>query len=546
MQPSDHFSVPLCRHATTVAALLVAVLLIVPVAAAFASVGRESADLRYQLTNAAQSWGGSRFDWKSLDAFYAQRHYRPVWCGPGGLKARAQLLLATLSHAGREGLNPDEYHVDSAEAQCGQHSPAQAAWVDILLTNAFFGYSRDVSSGNPELRKTDPSWFISAPVVNPAKVLESALSSNADFARTLAQLPPPQPAYRRLQAALARYRHLAAEGQWPDLPPGPALKEGVHDPQVALLRRRLALSGDLPAAAVSGKTTFGPHLKAAVERFQRRYGLAVDGIVGPLTRAALDVPPAARVEQIRLNMERWRWLPRHLGSRYIMVNLAGFRLRVVDHRQTVLSMRVIVGKPYRSTPDFSGRVTYLVFNPGWTVPPTIALDDLLPKERKNPDYLQSVGIQVFSGWGPHAVRLNPADVDWSRYGKGHFPFKLYQPPGPTNPLGRVKFIFPNRFGMYLHDTPSRELFSRNVRTFSSGCIRAAKPLQLAAYLLSDASHTWTVAEVKKAIATGATRSVRLPAAVPIYMVYFTAWADKDGTVHFRDDIYGRDRRLAAE
>ncbi|HKJ10187.1 MAG TPA: L,D-transpeptidase family protein [Gammaproteobacteria bacterium] len=534
------------RRVAGVGRLLVACVLAGCAAGAAAdTVSQRTAEaLRYQLTSAARSWGGSAFGWADLDAFYKQRRYRPVWCGPAGLNQRARVLIAALRHAGREGLDPGDYHINGAEAQCARQRPAAAAWVDILLTNSFFGYSRDVSTGRPELRETDPKWFIPTPSVAPVKLLESALSSPGGLARVLRNLPPPDPGYRRLRAALARYRAFAARGGWPDLPPGSSLKEGMRDPRVALLRQRLRLSGDLSDnAAAPHPKRFGPPLQAAVERFQQRYGLDADGVVGPLTRAALNVPAAARVEQIRLNMERWRWLPRDLGARYVMVNMAGFQLRVADHGHVVLEMPVIVGKPYRSTPAFSSTLSYLVFNPGWTVPRTIALQDMLPRERRNPDYLNTEGIEVFSGWSKDARRLDPTEIDWSRYGKDHFPFRLYQPPGPTNPLGRVKFMFPNPFDVYMHDTPARELFNRSVRTFSSGCIRVAKPLELAAYLLSDAERSWTVKDVQAEIDTGETRAVHLPRPLPIYLVYWTAWADADGVVHFRDDVYGRDRRM---
>jgi murein L,D-transpeptidase YcbB/YkuD len=242
-----------------------------------------------------------------------------------------------------------------------------------------------------------------------------------------------------------------------------------------------------------------------------------------------------------MNMERWRWLPRDLGSRYLLVNAADFVLKVVEAGRVVLDMDVVVGRPYRRTPLFTGQLRYLVFNPDWNVPPSIARKDLLPKIRKDPGYLAAHDFQLLSDWSPEARELDPLQVDWSAV-SGPFPYKLRQRPGPQNALGRIKFMLPNRYDVYLHDTPSQELFRKTVRSFSSGCVRVAEPIRLAEYLLSG-TEGWESGRIRATLQSGITTQVNLPLQIPVYFTYFTAWVDSQGTLQFRDDIYRRDGAL---
>jgi len=303
------------------------------------------------------------------------------------------------------------------------------------------------------------------------------------------------------------------------------------------------LSGDLEEDAEGGGDDFFDRgLELAVRRFQKRHGLTDDGVVGPATLEALNVPVAERLRQIELNLERWRWLPEDLGRRYILVNIADFELEVVEDGRRVLAMRVVTGKKMRLTPVFSGRMTYLVLNPYWHIPHKIAVKDVLPRIKRDPGYLVRQGIRVFESWDDLAPEIPPETIDWPAVTKHNFAFKLRQDPGPSNALGRVKLMFPNRFAVYLHDTPSRYMFRKNQRDFSSGCIRVEKPIDLAAYVL-DGDRKWTREKILSAIASGESRIAWLPEPIPVHVLYWTAWVDEEGTVQFRRDVYGRDRSL---
>jgi murein L,D-transpeptidase YcbB/YkuD len=238
-------------------------------------------------------------------------------------------------------------------------------------------------------------------------------------------------------------------------------------------------------------------------------------------------------------MERWRWLPRYLGRRYILVNIARFALEVIEDDKPIMSMRIIVGKPYQSTPVFNAAMTHLVVNPSWHVPISIAKEEILPLLRRDPGYLLRQNMRVYQGGGGE---VDPRSINWLQVSASNFPYRLRQIPGPHNPLGRVKFLFPNQFSVYLHDTSNRELFSRTVRTFSHGCIRIEKPLDLAEYLLRG-DPQWNRDKIQQAIARGLERTITLPAAVPVYLLYWTAWVGEDDAMHFRDDIYQRDMSL---
>jgi murein L,D-transpeptidase YcbB/YkuD len=265
-------------------------------------------------------------------------------------------------------------------------------------------------------------------------------------------------------------------------------------------------------------------------------------VVGPKTIRELNVSVEERVRQIELNLERLRWSFRNLGSQYILVNIADYRLEVVEDGKTVLAMKVIVGKPYWHTPVFSAEMTYLEINPTWNVPDSILQDDLLPKIKNDPTYFTEQDFTVLDGWGENAERIDPLFIDWTTVSGEDFPYRLRQEPGPRNPLGRIKFMFPNEFNVYLHDTPHRALFEKNVRTFSHGCIRLSQPIDAAVYLLQN-DHEWTKEKILEAVDSGETQIVRLKHPVRVHILYLTAWVDTNGLVQFREDIYSRDERL---
>jgi murein L,D-transpeptidase YcbB/YkuD len=256
----------------------------------------------------------------------------------------------------------------------------------------------------------------------------------------------------------------------------------------------------------------------------------------------MNVPAHARVRQIRLNLERWRWLPRELESPYVKVDIADYSLSVVEDRYPVIRMRAVVGREYRRTPVFSHRISYLVFNPYWTVPPTIAVKDILPKVKEDPAYLEREHIRVFSGWDEDSPELDPHTVDWAAMGPGNFKYRLRQEPGPHNALGRIKFMFPNKFNVYRHDTNKIGLFKKSDRSLSSGCIRVEKPVELAVYLLKNQTG-WNPGLVEEAFSGGQTKTVILSDPVAVHIKYWTAWMDETMTVHFRKDIYNRDTTL---
>ena len=413
------------------------------------------------------------------------------------------------------------------------------AGLELLSTDAFLLYGGHLLTGRVSPTDLEPSWNVEGRRGDLVSVLREAARTGA-VAEALQSLRPPQSEYAHLKTALQRYRRLAASGGWPAVPDGESLKRGAHGPRVDSLRRRLARTDDLPAVRSAALDSFGVALETAVVTFQERHGLEADGVVGPATRAALNVSADARAEQVAVNLERWRWLPQSLGRRHVLVNIAAFRLRVVEEGEDVLRMRAIIGRPYRQTPVFSGAISYLVLNPYWHVPHSIATKDKLPEIKKDPDYLARQQFEVLRGWGADAQPIDPSTIDWSRLSASNFPYRLRQRPGPLNALGQVKFMFPNRHSVYLHDTPTRGLFARAERSFSSGCVRVEKPIELAEYLLANQTQ-WAADRIQTALNTSAAeRSVFLPEPVPVHLQYWTAWADADGTVHFRADVYQRD------
>lgn len=468
--------------------------------------------------------------------FYTRRQNRPAWLARATLTADAVQLLDVLRSVDKEGLDPRDYHLPMMTS--GQLTANQ---LELLLTDAALRYAHDQLVGRYDPRRMDPQWFIMPPAApDSVGALQAALEKH-QVAQWLAALPPPHPDYARLRKALAHYRELAAQAPWPTLEAGPKLSPGEHDARVPALRQRLESSAELAHTETVDAMLYDDTLAKAVRRFQSTRGLEPDGIVGKATRDALNVSPQQRVRQLRSTMERWRWLPRQFGARHVRVNVASFELQVEENDKPVLSMNVIVGKEQLSTPAFRSQLTHVVFNPSWTIPYSIASKEILPKLKTNPGYLAEENIQVFDSAGGEP--LDPALIDWSQYTEKNFPYRLRQLPGPLNSLGQIKFLLPNSYAIYLHDTPNRRLFNKSVRALSHGCIRIQQPDALAEYLLGD--HTkWNPESITATIAQQQTRTVTLPQPIPIYLLYFTAWVDAEGVVQFRDDIYTRDVKLA--
>ena len=485
----------------------------------------------------------------SLRKFYTERGFAPAWSAGSRFTDQADSLLAAIEAAGLEGLSPSDYHLIPLRKALGTGPNAAVRTLglpgivdtELLLTDAWLLLATHCLSGKLDPTTLDPEWVVSRRQVDLSIVLETALREGT-VAATLRSLLPGQPGYAWLKAGLARYRRLAAQGEWPVVPAGPLLRPGGRDPRLSVLAQRLAAErGD--SLNVSGET-YEQDLVDAVKSFQRRQGLKVDGIVGPSTLSALNIGVLERIDEIRVNLERWRWLPQDLGPRHIVVNIADFHLRVIEGDGLILTLPVIVGKPFRRTPVFSATMSYLVFSPVWEVPPMLAEQDKLPLIRGNPEYLATYGFEVLSGWGADERIVDPDSVRWNEMKPGRFPYRLRQKPGPLNALGGVKFMFPNKFNVYLHDTPSRELFRESVRTFSSGCIRVQDTERLAALLLGDKPE-WTADAVTAAMTSGRERTVRLTRAIPVHLQYWTAWSDEHGGMEFRRDIYGRDKGVLA-
>jgi murein L,D-transpeptidase YcbB/YkuD len=393
--------------------------------------------------------------------------------------------------------------------------PAVRAAAAAQLQQRVLAYAAAQHAGSVRPSAIDRRWAYQPAPFDARRSLDEARASGRIAAWTAA-LPPPHPGYRALVASRARYAAYAAAAPWPSLDGGAPLAEGRTGEGVVQLRARLAAEG-YPSADPEGPA-FGPSLTAAVRAYQAAHGLAVDGVVGPATREALNIPAAGRLRQIDLALERWRWLPRTLPPRRVEVNVAAAEAVLIDRGAEALRMRIVVGDLGHKTPLFSSTIHSVVFNPPWNVPASIARNEILPKARRDPGYLARNRFRYVGG-------------------------QLQQAPGPGNSLGRVKLDFENPFGVYLHDTPSKAAFARPRRTLSHGCMRMEKPRELAALLLAPKG--WSAAGVDAAIAAGSTQRVRLAEPTPVFVTYQTAWVDAGGRVAFAPDVYGWDKVLAA-
>jgi murein L,D-transpeptidase YcbB/YkuD len=474
-----------------------------------------------------------------LPMFYERRDFEPVWSDPGRFKELRKLIAASAD----DGLLPEDYHLKAIDKIAGEgdrtKDPHSGADLDILCTDALLTLAYHMKFGKVDPERLDSDWNIYEDMAELTEMIdrmeEVFEGGSGSVTRAMDDIRPSYEIYRDLSIALVEYRKIEAEGGWAAVPEGETLKEGMRVQRVIKLRERLAVTGDLKIEG-SVDDLFDEELARGVENFQRRHGLDVDGVAGKMTIAALNMPVSGKIDRIRVNLERLRWVLQDDSRSFIVVNIAGFELIYGKDEELLWRARVQVGKEYRKTPVFRADMDYIVFNPTWTVPPTILKKDMIPKAAEDPSYLDGKNIRVIDNKG----RVIPSrDVDWKKYLKGGFPYTLRQDPGPNNALGRVKFIFPNKHFVFLHDTPSRSLFSRSKRTFSSGCIRLENPLEFAEFLLDD-PEDWNIRKIEQLIESAKTKTVHLDQPLPVFLLYWTAFVRFDGTVDFREDIYNRD------
>jgi murein L,D-transpeptidase YcbB/YkuD len=473
-----------------------------------------------------------------LARVYEGRSFKPAWSGTGKIDELVQLIEATAA----DGLDPADYHLGEVQrmrtmlADGHEVDAADRAAIDIGLTDSLIrlGYHQRFGKVNPY--NLDPHWNFTRELRNgdPALVMQEAVEAES-LSVYLESLFPRVELYQQLQHHLAQYRQLASAGGWPVVPEGPTLRPGDRDERLEVLAQRLAVTGDLAAGSSVDTAVYGGALESSVRSFQARHGLDVDGIVGPGTLRALNVTVEQRIDQIRVNLERARWVLDNLEEDFVIVNIAGFRVYLVRNNEEAWSTRAVVGRTYRKTPVFRSTMRYLVFNPDWTVPYSIATKDILPAVQRDPGYLAAGNYIVKDRDGDV---VDPAAIDWASLRAGNFPYTLVQRPGAKNALGEIKFMFPNEHAVYLHDTPGKGLFDRAARTFSSGCVRVEYPFKLAELLLEangiDASD---IAELRS---SRQTRSVFLKQPIPVLLLYWTAEIGNDGRIHFYEDVYDRD------
>jgi L,D-transpeptidase YcbB len=491
----------------------------------------------------------SRAEPKGILDYYATPEAKLLWVDENGLTPRAKAVIEEIGKADDYGLRASDYDLPRA----GDVSTETAALADaeIKLSLAALRYARDARGGRIEPVRLDPDLDPTLALPDPLQVMES-LAIRSDAAAYLRSFQPHQPQFEALRKALIAARGGKAEDDVVRIPDGPTLKLGVEDEQVALLRTRLKL--DAPASGSA--TRYDEAVEDAVRHFQMSHGAVPDGMVGPGTRRLLNgqsqsASSPVRVRQILINMERWRWLPSDLGSFYVTVNIPEFMLKVVDDAKPVFTTRVVVGKPDKQTPVFSNEMQEIVFNPYWNVPNSIKVEELMPSIRGGGDWFFGGGgggwdTSVFERNGLRVAvgtrEVDPSTLDWNRIDIRSL--NVYQPPGPTNVLGTVKFVFPNKHDVYMHDTTQKNLFAKTIRAESHGCMRVQNPDQFAVTLLKHVQG-WSAGQVASAIQSSEDNHVALKQKIPVYINYFTVWVNADGSVSTFGDLYGHDSRMAA-
>jgi L,D-transpeptidase YcbB len=480
----------------------------------------------------AQALAEAVADDPALAAFYAGRGYEPVWTGRAD-RARRAALIDALGRAGDHGLPVAAYDLTGLQAGFdGVATEADRGRLEAQASRAFLAYADDVQSGVID----DPSRL--HPMIELVTPRRDRLAQIEAFARSdpgryLRALPPDTADYAGLMAEKLRLEQVLGAGGWGPRVPGDKLEPGQTGAGVIALRDRLHRLGYLPATA---SAVYDGALQRAVQTFQQDRGLAPDGVAGPATLRAINRSPEEQLQSVIVGMERARWLNRPLGARHILVNIADFGVRVVDGGSVTFETRVIVGETREDhqTPEFSDMMTHMTVNPTWNVPRSIAVREYLPMLQRNPNAASHLTLHA-----PNGQRIGRAGIDFAAYTPATFPYALKQPPSEANALGLVKFMFPNPYNVYLHDTPTKNLFARSQRTFSHGCVRVQEPFELAHVLLAPQAGD-PEAVFDAALQTGRETTIDLAEPVPVHLIYRTAWADERGRTQYRTDVYDRD------
>lgn len=488
--------------------------------------------------------GVPKDQWDAAQALYKARDGQPLWIDASKPNAKARSLVDAIASADKEGLRSTDYDLAGLRAalrqtyDSGKVTAEALAALDLRLTGLYLDYGSDLLVGRVDPQLINDGFLAKTRRKTADSVLLAA-ATQEKFADMIGELRPRSEQYQALLDGLARYRAVADSGGWKEIPGG-AIKPGERSGRIALLRARLAATGDL--ASAKGDSVYDQALNDAVNHFRARHNLPAGTGVDKATLAALNVPVERRVEQIELNLDRLRWVPNDFGDRYVLVNIPEYQLHAFDGGKEVLTMRVVVGKDYEhATPVFADTISEVVFHPDWNVPKSIATKEIIPQVQKDKKYLEEHGYEVVDREHPN-VPLDPDDVDWDA-DTADFHYLIRQGPGERNALGNIKFLFPNRFAVYMHATPAVGLFKERERAASHGCVRLEKPEDFARFVLAG-NKDWDDARIHKALADTVQEAVRVTKQVPVYLLYLTAFP-KDGQVQFRDDVYGSDRRALA-
>jgi len=491
-----------------------------------------------EINSSVSAGGVVLFSQTELPKFYTNRDYELAWED----KKNRNDLLESIESAFDEGLSPEDYHLIRItdllnKSKYKKLSDFDRVDLDLLMTDALILYASHLISGKVEQSKLRSKWDIE--LNSRPKNIDSLLTvtlHNKEVKPALERVKPHHYLYKLMKFNLKEYRDIENNEGWSKIDEGESLKKGMKDKRILQIRNYLIITKDLKATNAKNDSLYDETLESAVKKFQIRHNLTSDGVIGKGTLEQMNVPVADRIEMIRLNLERMRWVFHQPDDDFLLVNIAGFHVKRFRNRKEVFSSRVIVGKYHKESPIFKGVMTYIVMNPTWTLPYSIATHETLPKLKKDPGYLSAKHMEIMDRKG---TILNPDNIDFKQYSSGNFPFIVRQKAGPWNALGQVKFIFPNKYAVYLHDTPSRGLFNQQDRAFSHGCIRTESKWELMMSLMDD-KVVWNMDKINEILESGETKTINLPEPINIYIMYWTSMVDQENNLYFMKDVYKRD------